>query len=246
MQFSTSWPRHVELPSISTFRRRIKNRVIQSVGRRAKYLLFPLDLGALIIHLRMSGDLYLRPPDAEKDPYVHSAFHLDNGWQLRFSDARKFGRIYWTRDPQEVLENLGPEPLEDNFTAEVLQDHLHARRRQLKPLLLDQSFLAGMGNIYVDESLHRARLHPLRRSDTLKKPEIERLWESIRTSLREGIRHNGASIDWVYGGGDYQNHFRVYKQDGQPCDFCGASIERTVVGQRGTYFCPGCQQENIA
>lgn len=242
-RFETSWPRHVDRPSITAFRRRIKGRTIQAVERRAKYLLFPLDEGTLLIHLRMSGDLFLRPTDSEQDDYVHSIFHLDNGWQLRFSDARKFGRIYWVADPQEVLGDLGPEPLDDAFTADLLRDKLSSRRRQLKPLLLDQTFLAGMGNIYVDEALHRARIHPLRQSDSLSKAEAERLWESIRTSLLEGIRHNGASIDWVYRGGDYQNHFRVYKQDGDPCVNCGAAIQRIVVGQRGTYYCPSCQRE---
>lgn len=244
VRFETSWPRHVDRPSISSFRRRIKDRTIESVSRRAKYLLFPLDEGTLLIHLRMSGDLFLRPAGAEPDDFAHSIFHLDNGWQMRFSDARKFGRIYWAADPQEVLGDLGPEPLNDTFTADLLQDMLLSRRRQLKPLLLDQTFLAGMGNIYVDEALHRARIHPLRQSDSLSKTEAERLWESIRTSLLEGIRHNGASIDWVYRGGDYQNHFRVYKRDGDPCVTCGTAIQRIVVGQRGTYHCPNCQREN--
>ena len=244
IRFETSWPRHVDRPSITSFRRRIKGRTIQSVSRRAKYLLFPLDEGMLLIHLRMSGDLFLRPADSQQEDYVHSIFHLDNGWQLRFSDARKFGRIYWVAEPHEVLGDLGPEPLEDAFTADMLYEKLLSRRRQLKPLLLDQTFLAGMGNIYVDEALHRARIHPLRQSDSLLETEAECLWESIRTSLLEGIRHNGASIDWVYRGGDYQNHFRVYKRDGDPCVICGAAIQRTVVGQRGTYYCPSCQQEN--
>ncbi len=244
LRFTTTWPRHVDRPSITTFRRRIKGREIQSVERRAKYLVFPLDIGTLLIHLRMSGDLFMRPPGSDADDYVHSIFHLDNGWELRFSDARKFGRIYWTQDPEDVLGDLGPEPLDDAFTIEVLKQKLLAHRRQLKPLLLDQSFLAGMGNIYVDEALYRARIHPLRQSDSLKMPEIKRLWESIRTSLIEGIRHNGASIDWVYRGGDYQNHFLVYKQEGNPCGTCGTSIQRTVVGQRGTYYCPDCQREN--
>lgn len=244
LRFTTSWPRHVDRPSLATFRRRIKGRTFQAVQRRGKYLVFPLDEGTLLVHLRMSGDLYLRPPSAKRDDYVHSVFHLDNGWELRFSDARKFGRIYWVNDPRDVLGKLGPEPLEDDFTFELLKQKLLARKRQLKPLLLDQSFLAGMGNIYVDEALHRARIHPLRRSDSLSSSEIERLWESIRTSLQEGIRHNGASIDWVYRGGDYQNHFRVYKQDGNPCENCGTPIRRIVVGQRGTYYCPDCQREN--
>jgi formamidopyrimidine-DNA glycosylase len=194
----------------------------------------------------MSGDLFLRPAESQVEDYVHSTFQLDNGWELRFSDARKFGRVYWTKDPGDVLESLGPEPLDESFTVEIFKQSLLQRQRQLKPLLLDQTFLAGMGNIYVDEALYRARLHPLRKSDSLTSPEIERLWESIRTSLFEGIRHNGASIDWVYRGGDYQNHFLVYQQEGNPCEKCGTSIRRTVVGQRGTYYCPDCQRENIS
>jgi formamidopyrimidine-DNA glycosylase len=114
-------------------------------------------------------------------------------------------------------------------------------KRQIKPLLLDQSFLAGLGNIYADESLNLARIHPLQRADRLTKAEARRLLASIRSVLAEGIRRNGASIDWVYRGGDFQNHFRVYQRTGQPCPRCGTPVERIVVGQRGTHFCPHCQ-----
>ncbi len=244
VSFSTDWPRHVEHPSLRSFNKRIKNREIVDVKRRGKYLVFPLDRETLLIHLRMSGDLRLAPTQDPKDRFDHTLFNLDNGWDLRFSDARKFGRVGLYADPEVVLGRLGPEPLAPNFTHEQLANMLHARKRLLKPLLLDQSFLAGLGNIYTDEALHQAGLHPLRRSDSLSNAEVKRLWRSIRESLEMGIHHNGASIDWVFRGGDFQHHFRVYKQEGEPCFNCGTKIQRTVVGGRGTHFCPHCQPED--
>jgi formamidopyrimidine-DNA glycosylase len=161
---------------------------------------------------------------------------------LVFNDTRKFGRVWLVRDPDEVLSGLGPEPLGDEFTAQTLYAGLQSRRRQLKPLLLDQSFLAGMGNIYTDEALHMARLHPLAPSDSVDLEQARALWGAIRSVLQEGIRRNGASIDWVYRGGEFQNYFRVYDREGQPCPVCGTAIERLVVGQRGTHVCPHCQR----
>jgi len=140
-----------------------------------------------------------------------------------------------------VTGKLGPEPLEDGFTPQTLYEGLQARRRRLKPLLLDQSFLAGMGNIYTDEALHMARLHPQAMSNSVKREQAEVLWEAIRAVLQEGIRRNGASIDWVYRGGQFQNDFRVYGREGQACPACGTAIQRIVVGQRGTHLCPACQ-----
>jgi formamidopyrimidine-DNA glycosylase len=140
-----------------------------------------------------------------------------------------------------VLGNLGPEPLDEGFTADALHAMLQTRRRQLKPLLLDQTFLAGLGNSYTDEALHTAGLHPLRLTDSLNAAEAQALWTAIRAVLNEGIRRNGASIDWVYRGGDFQNTFRVYQRTGQACPVCGAPVERILVGQRGTHFCPRCQ-----
>ena len=170
-------------------------------------------------------------------------FHLSGGAQLRFSDTRKFGKVFLVGKAEEVVGGLGPEPLEPGFTAKQLGQMLASRRRALKPLLLDQTFIAGLGNIYTDEALHLARLHPLRRSDTLKPAEVRALWQGIRRALRTGLRHDGASIDWVYRGGGFQNYFRVYDRAGQPCLNCGTPIRRIVVGQRGTYFCPKCQRQ---
>jgi formamidopyrimidine-DNA glycosylase len=128
------------------------------------------------------------------------------------------------------------------FTPKLLYEKLQSHSRQIKPLLLDQSFIAGMGNVYTDEALFRAGIHPLRSSDSLITAEAERLHEAIQTVLREGIQSLGASIDWIYRGGQFQNYFKVYKREGSPCPRCGAIIIKTWVGQRGTHFCPNCQE----
>ena len=240
------WPGHIAQPSVGTFRSRIAGRTVLDVRRRGKYLVFPLDSGALLIHLKMTGDLVLSPAQSARDRFERTVFVLEEGWELRFNDARKFGRVYLVGDPSEILGALGPEPLSRGFTAGSLAERLAGRRRFLKPLLLDQSFLAGMGNIYADEALHRARLHPLRRSDALTKEEVYRLWKGIRGALRQGLRHNGASLDWVYRGGGFQNHFRVYQRAGKPCPTCGTRVVRSVIGQRAAHYCPSCQQEESA
>ncbi len=166
---------------------------------------------------------------------------LSDNLSLIFNDPRKFGRVWLTADPDEVLGELGPKPLDPSFTPQAFYERLHKRHRLLKPLLLDQSFIAGLGNIYTDEALHMARLHPLSQSNSVTPEQVDSLWRAVRAVLEEGIRSNGASIDWVYRGGEYQKHFRVYGRDGEPCPVCGTEIERLTVGQRGTHFCPNCQ-----
>ncbi len=237
------WPRHIAEPSPAAFRRRIRNQTIQAVLRRGKYLVLPLSEACLLIHLKMSGDLCLLPHDERPGPFDRTILHLDSSWELRFSDARKFGKLFLLADPSNRLAPLGPEPLEQGFTPEGLEARLGAHRRPLKPLLLDQTVIAGLGNIYVDESLHRAGLHPLWRSDQIGTEDARRLWMGIRMTLEEGLRRNGASIDWVYRGGEFQNHFRVYQRTGQPCPVCATPIQRMVVAQRGSHFCPTCQPE---
>jgi formamidopyrimidine-DNA glycosylase len=162
---------------------------------------------------------------------------------LVFNDTRKFGRVWLTKDMEEVTGRLGPEPLRRDFTAEWLYLALHKRHRQLKPLLLDQTFLAGLGNIYTDETLHKAKLHPLTLSDSVTRKKAKLLHDAIQAILREAIRRNGASFDWVYRGGEFQNHFRVYDQEGKPCPVCGRIIQKLIIGQRGTHICPNCQRE---
>jgi formamidopyrimidine-DNA glycosylase len=242
-QVRLGWPRHVAAPSAAAFRQRIRGQTVGDVQRRGKYLVLPLNRDTLLIHLMMSGDLAMLPPESPPRPHDHTVFTLSSGWQLRFNDPRKFGKVLLLANPDDTLQWLGPEPLSPQFNRNVLAGLLAGRRRALKPLLLDQSVLAGLGNIYADEALHRARLHPMRHSDGLQPEEVAALWRGIRQALRAGLRHNGASIDWVYRGGDFQNHFRAYGCTGEPCPVCGTPIQRMLLGQRSTHFCPTCQQE---
>ncbi|HEY3344802.1 MAG TPA: bifunctional DNA-formamidopyrimidine glycosylase/DNA-(apurinic or apyrimidinic site) lyase [Anaerolineaceae bacterium] len=220
---------------------RLSGQSIVAIGRRGKFLRLDLDHDTLLFHLRMSGDLVVGP--AGLPPGIHDRFSLDfsDGRRLTFVDPRKFGRVWLSDRPDEVLPSLGPEPLEDGFTPDWLFSSLNARDRHLKPLLLDQSFIAGLGNIYTDEALYRAQLHPLRPASGLTRAESDRLWLAIREVLAEGIDRQGSSIDWVYRGGDFQNYFSAYQRTGEACPRCGTPIERIVVGQRGTHFCPVCQ-----
>ena len=252
------WPRTLATPSARSFKRQIRGQVIEDVARRAKFLHLRLSASHLLIHLRMSGDLEVkqgkaRPEkhdrliillsDPAANPYLPISAAINEALtSLVFSDARKFGRVWLLHRIEAITSRLGPEPLGRAFTPRLLYDRLRARRRRLKPLLLDQTFLAGLGNIYADEALHLAKLHPLRSSETVTARQAELLHGAIRAVLREGIRRNGASIDWVYRGGEFQNHFRVYDRDGEPCPVCRTTIERMVVGQRGTHVCPHCQR----
>ncbi len=189
----------------------------------------------------MSGDLILGFSNKALGTHSRVRFYFDDGQQLSFNDPRKFGRIWLLADPEKLLSKLGPEPLDTSLSSLHFYEQLHPRRRQLKALLLDQSFIAGIGNIYADEALHAAKLHPLTLASLISRSQSNALLASIREVLKEGIRRNGASIDWVYQGGDFQNHFRVYQRTGEACPRCGTPVERIVLGQRGTHFCPNCQ-----
>jgi len=240
------WPRHVVLPPPDELRERIAGRRIEAIDRRGKYLVFSLsDDETLIIHLKMSGHLSVVPVAAPPDPYAHTVFALDDGRELRFRDPRKFGRVYLVRDPAQIVGPLGPEPLEEEFTVEQLAARLAGRRRVLKPLLLDQGFIAGIGNIYADEALFDARLRPTRRSDTLTAEEIAALHAAIQKVLALGIAREGASISTYVkpdgAKGDMQNAVAVFRRTGQSCYICGGPIERIVLGGRSTHFCPNCQ-----
>jgi formamidopyrimidine-DNA glycosylase len=241
------WERTLAAPDLETFMQRIPGQQVESLGRRGKFAMLHLSVDTLIVHLRMSGDLRVEYAlDAQGNPlplqpHDRAVFYFTDGIRLAFNDARKFGRIWLVSDPQAVTGGLGPEPLDESLTSAHFHHMLQSHRRQLKPLLLDQSFLAGMGNIYTDEALHMSGLHPNRLSDTLDEAQAGRLLQAIRTVLNRGILTHGASIDWVYRGGDFQNDFRVYRRTGLPCPVCQTPIQRTVIGQRGTHFCPVCQ-----
>ncbi len=249
------WRRTLAVPAPRKFRELIQGQEVREVTRRAKYFILHLSDLSLLIHLRMSGDLLIKEGKIKPEKHDRLILKLlpgsssgqgaslgDNGLShLVFNDTRKFGRVWLTANPEEVLDKLGPEPFSRAFTPEWLHTALHGRRRQLKPLLLDQTFLAGLGNIYSDEALNLAKLNPLAASDSVTAKQAEALHAAIRSVLKEGIRRNGASIDWVYRGGEFQNYFRVYDRAGKPCPRCGTKIQRMVVGQRSTHFCPKCQ-----
>ena len=242
------WPKAAR-PSAPVITKTLPGCRFEAIQRRGKYLVFCLSSAAstsplyLLIHLKMSGRLHVFEADFPREKHVHFAFTLDNGYEIRFNDARKFGRVYLVDDIDKVTGHLGPEPLEDTFTLKVLRKLIAKKSGGLKALLLDQSFIAGIGNIYADESLWRAKIHPLRRANSLTDTEIAALRRAIRAALNDGLKHGGAAIDWVYPEGKYQDHFRVYGQTDKPCRRCKTTIEKILVGQRSTHFCPTCQPE---
>ena len=247
-----SWPRTIGAQSEGAFRESVVGARVARLWRRAKYIVADLErrrrgAGQLLVHLRMTGRLHLVPTRDAADPYERVRLVLEGGHALSFIDVRKFGRFGFVEDAERVLAGLGPEPLEAGFTADWLRAALRSRQRALKPLLLDQSFLAGLGNIYVDEALHRARLHPLRRSDRVDRAAAGRLHAEIQATLAEAIEREGSSFDTFYRTpegqpGSYQHQFQVYGRQGKPCKACGATIRKLVVGQRGTHVCLRCQR----
>jgi formamidopyrimidine-DNA glycosylase len=241
------WEKLIARPSAGEFRRGLVGQRILGVKRRGKYLIFVLSGGgSLIVHLRMTGRLSVKNCDDTLDKHDHLIFELDDGRELRFNNVRKLGRVYLVDDEDEIVGKLGPEPLDDNFTSADFAALLSARRGMIKPLLLNQRFVAGVGNIYADEALFAARIHPERKADTLTAEEIEALYHAIRLVLQQGIENSGTTLsayrDAEGREGGNQEHLRVFRRTGHPCPHCGTPIERTVVGGRGTYFCPKCQK----
>lgn len=240
-------------PSRPRFIRRLAGRRIRSIGRRAKYLLFTLDDGrVLVLHLGMSGRLLFRPASAPPFPHTRLILHISGGDELCFVDPRKFGEVYlFSEADGDTLVNpfaLGPEPLDRGYTPTKLQKSLRARRGPIKAVLLDQKVVAGLGNIYTDEALFRAAIHPLRPAASLTGPEVEELARSVREVLREAIRCSGTSAaDRQYvttAGtlGSFQKKLCVYQRAGLSCPRCGASISSARIAGRTAHFCPECQK----
>jgi formamidopyrimidine-DNA glycosylase len=242
------WERTVDRPDVRSFCAALTGARVVDVGRRGKFITMQLGTGqTLLTHLRMTGK-YLIQPVSGQDPHARVRFQLDDEGWLIFSDTRKFGRLYLVEDASEVLGALGPEPLDKDFTPERLTEMLAGRRGRIKPLLLNQNFIAGLGNIYTDEALWRARIHPLRSAGTLTPDEAIALHAGIVSVLGEAIDGGGTSLrDQQYrqpdgGAGAYQDLLAVYGRVGGECLRCGAAVERLVVGQRGTHLCPDCQK----
>lgn len=241
-----NWPRHIDRPDPDEFRARLPGLCVQAIDRRGKYLVFRLTQGeTLIIHLRMTGHLSVVPGQTPLEKHTHTILGLANGKELRFRDTRKFGRVYLVRDPDDVLGKLGPEPLAPSFTVDVLAERLEGRSMRLKSLLLDQSFVAGVGNIYADEALYYAQLHPERAANTLSPADVSALHTAIQKVLRLGIEREGATLDRYRkpdgSFGSMQNAVAVFRRTDEPCYQCGTPIRKIVVGGRSTHFCPSCQ-----
>lgn len=211
-----------------------------------------LEKQTLIVHLRMTGHLLYYPRPVAPDKHTHVVFDLVGGRQLHYQDSRKFGRIWLVADPQTVLIKLGPEPLDGGFQPDEFYAKLRGRSATIKAMLLDQQIVAGVGNIYADESLHLAQIHPARPAQALTLPEVTALHEAIQTVLQKAIAGHGSSLG-ISGiqnyqrpsgeAGSFQEEHRVFQRTGQPCTTCGAQIERIVITQRSTHFCPHCQPQ---
>lgn len=233
-------------PEPREFCRRLAGRTIRAVARRGKYLIFHLDSGeSLIVHLKMTGALLLRGPAFGPEPYLRALFLLDDGRELRFADARKLGRLWLVDDAQKVVGKLGPDALAADFTPQVLAVRLGSRRAPLKPLLMDQEFVSGLGNIYADEALFLAGIHPLRPAHQVSPTEVATLHQAIGQVLHQAMANRGTSFsdyrDLSGEPGNNVGELRVYRRRGQPCFRCQTPIERMALRGRGTYFCPRCQ-----
>ena len=254
----SSWPRTLRTHRAEALEAALRGRRIESVERRAKLLVIGLSGGlALTVHLKMTGQLFVVPAGLPEDPYLRLVLVFTDGRELRFRDIRKFGRVgLYERDPGSselvsepggtaVFAAFGPEPLDPSFGLAQFRRRLFARKGRLKPLLLDQSFIAGIGNIYADEALWTARLHPLRSAASLGPADERRLYLAIRSILAEAVERRGSSIDDYTapdGDGEMQERLNVYQRTGQACPRCGRPVRRIVVGGRATHLCSWCQR----
>jgi formamidopyrimidine-DNA glycosylase len=231
--------------SAEEIRRGLIGQKVERLQRRGKYLIFHLSNGrSLIIHLRMTGSLLLNPKEIGR--YARAVFHLSNGHHFVFKDRRRLGKIWLVDDAETVIGKLGTEPLDKSFTPDVLGQRLSRHHVPIKAALLNQSIVAGIGNMYVDEALFAGGIHPLRKADDLSPEEIQTLYHCIRKVLQAAIASKGASVDtYVRPEGELGTahfDFKVAHKGGELCPVCGSLIERCVVQNRGTYFCPRCQR----
>jgi formamidopyrimidine-DNA glycosylase len=239
------WDGMVKQPSVKEFCIKITGRTIEKITRRGKYLFLHLDKnGILMMHMKMTGSLLINP---EHSRFTRAVLHLDDGTAIHFSDPRKFARMWLEKDESAVLDKLGPEPLDEDFSVKTLAEILKKRAAPVKAVILDQAIISGIGNMYADEALYDARIHPAKPAEKLTPAEVKRLHASIRKVLLKGIEKKGASVrDYVRPDGEpgtAHNDFVVAHGTGKNCPVCGGSIQRIVVRGRGTYLCPKCQPE---
>lgn len=252
---SVHLPRIILEPAdITEFATLLRDEMIRDIGRKGKYLLFTFDHWVMVSHLRMEGRYSVVPRNEPMEKHTHVVFHFTDGRELRYRDVRQFGTMQLVR-PKEVntktsVGKLGPEPLSAEFTKQWFREQLTHRKTRLKPLLLNQEFLAGLGNIYVDEALFTAGLHPERSASDLSQEEVERLHAAIQTTIEKAITAGGASVrSYVNGEGEigmFQLQLNVYGRAGEPCPVCGRPIRRIIVAGRGTHVCEHCQKRGTA
>ena len=246
------WPRIIAVPTVVEFTQAMVGQRFTRFGRRGKYMLLGLASGdTLIIHLRMTGRVTIYDQPVSPDKHTHVVFDLADGGQIHYQDSRKFGRLWLVANTTAVLHKLGEEPFAAAFNVDYLVAKVAGRTSPIKALLLDQSVVAGVGNIYADESLFRAGIHPTRTGHSLSREEVTRLHCAIQQVLGQAIDHHGSSLGRSsiqnYArpsgeAGEFQGEHKVFQRTGEPCLHCGQPIVRIVVTQRSTHFCPACQQ----
>lgn len=251
---NVTWPKMIKHPDdVKQFIHLLEGQTFRSISRRGKFLVFYLDDYALVSHLRMEGRYGVFHTTDEEHPHTHVRFIFKSGRVLRYGDVRKFGTMHLFPIGQELkslpLAQLGPEPLTPEFTVDVLKQRLQRTSRALKAALLDQYILVGLGNIYVDEALFEARIHPEKQANLLTDEELAKLFNAIVKTLNDAVELGGSSIkSYVNGQGEmgmFQQKLHVYGRKGQDCHTCGGEIQRTVVGGRGTHTCPNCQSSPL-
>ncbi|MFS0636375.1 DNA-formamidopyrimidine glycosylase [Mesobacillus foraminis] len=247
---SIFWPKMVKKPEITEqFSDALRGQTILEMGRRGKFLIFYTEKYALVSHLRMEGKYGVYSGELPLEKHTHAVFHFTDGTELRYKDVRKFGTFHLyekgTEFDEPPLAGLGPEPFSDTFTLRALTEKLRKTNRKVKPALLDQKVLVGLGNIYVDEALFRARIHPERLASSLSDKEIALLHSEIVKTLAEAVEKGGSTIrSYINSQGQigmFQLELNVYGRKNEPCKVCGTELEKIVVGGRGTHFCPNCQ-----
>lgn len=244
------WPKIIKAPEpVEQFSDALIGQTIHEIGRRGKFLIFQLDDYSLVSHLRMEGKYAVYPESEPRDKHTHVVFTFTDDYQLRYRDVRKFGTMHLFKKGEEVFKmpllHLGPEPLSDEFTIADLSMKLAKTNRKIKSVLLDQTVVVGIGNIYVDESLFRAGIHPERMASSLTLDEITRIHGEVKLTLAEAVEKGGSTIrSYVNSQGQigmFQLELFVYGRKGEPCKRCGTPLEKLVVGGRGTHICPVCQ-----